>query len=117
MQQDVAAAGGASQPAAPKLLMDVDTADLLGLMPPVTGSPTRSGSFGSSGSSGWSGSPPGGKLRQPVVPLWFDEQLSQQMQASLVSSGRFEGPAPRACIKSLEHRSAEVQPSDCRWSP
>lgn len=88
-QQAAAAAGGPSHPAAAKLLMDVDTAELLGLMPPAPGSPTSSGSFGSSGSAGsgggGAGGGPGAQQRQPVVPLWFDEQLGQQMQASLVS--------------------------------
>lgn len=87
MQQDAAAAADASQPAAPKLLMDVDTAELLGLMPAAAGSPAESSSFGrsSGGSGGGAGGSPGGKQRQPVVPLWFDEQLGHQMQALLVS--------------------------------
>lgn len=99
-------------PAAAKLLMDVDTADLLGLLPPAGSSSARSllggGSSVSSNASSASStstwhriaaaagydaaaaladaaaqpSPP-----QPLpVPVWFDEQLAEQMRAALVST-------------------------------
>lgn len=78
--QQRSAVAPAPGPAVPKLLADVDTADLLGLLPTV--SRCSSGSSGSSGGSDAAFSRSG---QGPIHDIWFSEALGAQVLATMVS--------------------------------